>query len=159
MISRLSGLAAVALLCLVAIPSAADAADPPKGTYFIAADAWTCEGRGAIREAEQRAKNTPLDTPQSAQFQATVGHAHCLPSFGPKPVNVMRVDGDYVYLCDKLRDCLGGSVLCTYALVADIQNGEGHPATRDQLEKAAHGKTMADIKETQPANFDPSECR
>ena len=71
----------------------------------------------------------------------------------------MRVDGDYIYLCDKLRDCISSSILCTYALAADIQNSEGHPATRDQLAKATRGKTMTDIKETQPANFDPTECR
>ncbi|MGD0141608.1 MAG: hypothetical protein ABSC92_00455 [Rhizomicrobium sp.] len=86
------------------------------GGYTISGDAWTCTGRGAIAY---------MEATQGDAAASRAEHAECLPMLSAGPVNVIAFQGKYAFICDRLKDDLGESFACTYALTKDLRDSKG----------------------------------
>lgn len=95
-----------AALLLLAVSSPCRAAAQAE-SYTITADAWSCQGRGALMD---RVK------PETAQ---------CLPMLKAGPVDVLAFQGPYAFICEKLDDARGRSYACSYVLTRDLRDRAG----------------------------------
>jgi hypothetical protein len=135
-------------------------------TYTVDREAWTCEGFAAIKEVEELAKRGDKE-----RLQHVSAVAQCRKAAIPRgvltgedvltppgdqivnrPVTVMYAADTLAFVCEQHMDC-GGNIAtfyCGYALLSDMRDSNGKPASLQQLQKEAHGKTMADIPNSCP---------
>lgn len=92
--------------------------------YRIAADAWSCQGAGALYDMK-RPWNLD-DRREAAEFKRLTDQAHCLPELSEHPVGVMAFQGDYAFICE--RSDLNGPPMfdCTYVLTKDLLDERGN---------------------------------
>jgi len=110
-------------LLILALAGAAHAAAAPLPAApkvvtddgYVLTDGWNCPTPTALRDAVESGGRAAIEK-------------GCVPVLGARRTNLVAVMGDVAFVCDRVREDLGGGYACTYAATKFLRaNGKPVP--------------------------------